>query len=120
MTRVAPQVHVDPARIDRLEQLALQLPQDGQVQVLLDDGRELRGIVSATPSMQVFFDSQGREGLNAVLQIEAFLDDGRPHQGGVHRIWLDEVRTVTRVPNPSPPEPSSRYAPADPNAPTPE
>jgi hypothetical protein len=54
------------------------------------------------------------------VRIEAFLDDGRRHEGGVHDIWLDHIEDVMSLPNPSPPEPSSRIAPLDPNAPTPE
>ena len=120
MTRVAPQVHIDNAEIGRLEALALRLPQDQRVHLRLDDGRELTGMVSQMPTMQTFYDPEGREGLNAIVRIEAFLDDGRLHEGGVHDIWLDHIEDVMSLPNPSPPEPSARIAPLDPNAPTPE
>ena len=117
MARVAPRVHTDPERIARIETVALQLPQDLQVEVTLDDGTRITGVVDATPSIQVFFDPDGREGLNALLRLDAFLDDGRPHPDGIHDVWLDTIVEVARVPNPSPPEPSKRTAPADPNAP---
>jgi len=120
MTRVAPHVHIDNAEIAQLEALALRLPQDQRVQVRLDDGRELTGIVSQTPTIQTFYDPDGQEGLNAIVRIEAFLDDGRPHEGGEHYIWLDHIEDVMPLPNPSPPESSTRVAPPDPNAPTPE
>ena len=55
-----------------------------------------------------------------IARLEAFLDDHRPHAGGLHDLWLDEIRAVTRLPNPSPPEPSRRTHPPDPNAPTPQ
>jgi hypothetical protein len=115
MSRVAPRVHTQTAQIARMEALALQLPQDVQVEVALDDGTRIRGLISATPSVQVFYDPEGREGLNALLRLDAFLDDGRPHPDGVHDLWLDTIAEVMRVPNPSPPEPSTR--PPDPNAP---
>jgi hypothetical protein len=67
--------------------------------------------------MLVFFDPDGREGMNATLRLEAFLDDGRPHPTTLFNIWLDEIDAVTRLPNPSPPEPSLRSRPPDPNAP---
>ena len=121
MARVAPRVHVDDAGIARLEAIALQLSQDDRVQVTLDDGRRMIGMVSATPTMQAFFDPQGREGMNALVRLEAFLDDGRPHPGGSRDIWLDEIRDVTRLANPSPPEPASQdpsNASRNPNAPT--
>ena len=117
MARVAPRVYVQSADIARLEGLVEQLPQSRRVALRLDDGARLQGIVEMRPSVQVFFDPDGREGINALLRLEAFLDDGRPHPGGIHDIWLDEIREVTRLPNPSPPEPSNRTDPPDPNAP---
>jgi hypothetical protein len=118
MSRDAPRVHVDAAAIARLQAIAVQLPQDALVQVRLVDGRQLRGMVSAVPTVQAFYDADGREGVNAVLRIESFLDDGRPHGGGDHYLWLDQIDEVERLPNPSPPELSTRRHPIDPNAPT--
>ena len=120
MSRVAPRVYVEAADIARLEAVATQLSQDARVRIQMEDGRELRGMVSAMPTVQAFFDPRGREGMNALVRLEAFLDDDRPHAGGLHDLWLDEIRAVTRLPNPSPPEPSRRTHPPDPNAPTPQ
>lgn len=111
MSRVAPHVHTDAAQIARLETIAQRLSQDSRVAITCKDGRVVHGIVSATPSMQVFFDPQGREGLNAVVQIEVGVGGG-----DVQSVWLDHIREVATLPNPSPPEPS-RAQPADPNAP---
>jgi hypothetical protein len=124
MARVAPRVYVHADDIARLEHLIEQLPESRRVQVLLEDGTRLQGIVELRPGIQAFYDPQGREGMNALLRLEAFLDDGRTHDGGldnggVHDIWLDAIREVTRLPNPSPPQPSSRAFPPDPNAPAP-
>ncbi len=118
MTRAAPRVHADQAVIERMEHFATLLPQDAQVELRTDRGECIRGMVSATPTVQSFFDADGREGLNGVVKLEAFLDDGRPHQGGTHYLWLDEVAHVLQLPNPSPPEASTRTHPPDPNAPT--
>jgi hypothetical protein len=119
MARVAPRVHTDQATIARLEAIGRELIESRHVRVRLIDDNVIDGIVEMTPSIQVFFDPDGREGMNAVLRLEAFLDDGRPHAGGIHDVWLDEIEQVTRLPNPSPPEPSRR-SPADPNAPAPD
>ncbi len=120
MGRSAPRVHTQAGDIAAIERIALQLPQDRPVRLRLDDGSELQGIVAATPSMQAFFDPAGHEGMNALVRIEAFLDDGRAHPGGSHDVWLDRIDTVTPLPDPSPPETSSRTSPPDPNAPTSE
>lgn len=118
MARVAPRVHVQADDVARLEHLIGQLPQSRRVKLLLDDGSVVHGIVQMRPGIQAFFDPEGREGMNALLRLEAFLDDGRPHDGGIRNVWLDEIREVTRLPNPSPPEPSRRMSPPDPNAST--
>jgi Protein of unknown function (DUF3247) len=121
MARVAPRVYVDDSDIARLEAVALRLPQDARVQVTLEDGDRMTGMVSATPTVQAFFDPNGREGMNALVRLEAFLDDGRPHPGGLYDLWLDEIRAVTRLANPSPPEPPAwdrSNASRNPNAPT--
>lgn len=123
MARVAPRVYVDDADLAWLEAIALRLSQDDRVQVTLEDGRRMVGMVSAMPTLQAFFDPRGREGMNALVRLEAFLDDGRPHPGGIRDIWLDEIRDVVRLANPSPPEPPAPDrpdAPRNPNAPTPE
>jgi hypothetical protein len=117
MARVAPRVHVSADAIARLEEIGSQLQQDVRVQLLLDDGSTVTGIVDAQPSVQMFFDPQGREGCNALVRIER-IDDDRGQPANVIDLWLDQVSAVTRVPNPSPPQPSQRTSPPDPNAPT--
>ena len=118
MSRSAPRVHADQAVIARMEHFALALPQDSRVELRTDRGECFRGMVSATPTVQSFYDGEGREGLNGVVRLEQFLDDGRPHPGGQRYLWLDEITHVERLPNPSPAEPSTRLDPPDPNAPT--
>jgi hypothetical protein len=120
MARVAPRVYVAAADIAALEATCLQLLSNERVQLLLEDGTQLLGVVETMPGVQAFFDPAGREGMNALLRLEGFLADGRPHPDGVYDIWLDQVRAVTRLPNPSPPQTSTRAHPADPNAPTPQ
>jgi hypothetical protein len=129
MARVAPRVYLAAGDIARLESIATQLPQDACVQVSLEDGRQLAGMVSATPTVQAFFDPRGVEGMNALLRLDACFDDAgfddagmdetRLHPAGIHDVWLDEIAAIARLPNPSPPETSTRRHPPDPNAPTP-
>lgn len=110
MSRDAPRVHVDPAAIARLEAVSLQLPQDRRVEILLEDGSMMRGIVTTTPTVQSFFGPNGNEGLNAVAKFEC--DSGESAY-----VWVDRISRVERLPNPTPPEPSTRTHPPDPNAP---
>jgi hypothetical protein len=110
MSREAPRVHVDPAAIARLEDVSTQLAQDSRVEIRMDDGTTMRGIVTLTPTVQSFYDPDGNEGLNAVAKIE-------PEAGGNGHVWVDRISSVERLPNPSPPEASSRIHPPDPNAP---
>jgi hypothetical protein len=113
MSRIADRVYSDAADLARFEAIALQLPQDARVAVALDDGSSVQGIVTATPTLQMFFDPQGDEGLNGVVRIE-----GLPSGSGDHYLWLDRINAVDPLPNPSPPEASTRSHPPDPNAPT--
>jgi hypothetical protein len=116
MARVAARVYLEASEITRLELLAQQLPQDKRVQVTLDDGSQVLGVVSAMPSMQAFFDPEGREGMNALVRIETQNSDHRA-DGNDRTVWLDQIIEITPLPNPSPPEPSRAWPP-DPNAPT--
>lgn len=110
MSREAPRVYVDPTAIARLEDLAKQLPQDLRVELRLDDGSFLRGIVTMTPTVQAFFDADGNEGSNAFAKFECDSGDNA-------YLWIDRILGVERLPNPAPPEPSARTHPPDPNAP---
>ena len=118
MARVAPRVHVTADALARLEALGAQLLQDEHVRILLGDGTTVDGIVECQPSVQMFFDPQGREGSNALVRIEPLFVAGRTAGDAFHDLWLDDIREVTRLPNPSPPEPSRRTSPPDPNAPS--
>lgn len=116
MTRIASRVYLEAADVARLETVARQLPQDQRVQLTLDDGSQVLGIVSAMPGMQAFFDPEGREGMNALVRIETEGSDHRA-DGNDRTVWLDQIIAITQLPNPSPPEPSRAWPP-DPNAPT--
>jgi hypothetical protein len=110
MARVATRVYTNQTDLARLEAIVLQLRQDQRVHVTLQNGSQQTGTVSAVPAMQVFFDPHGLEGMNALVKLDG--------QTGDHdcTFWLDEIASVTRLPNPSPPQSSNAWPP-DPNAP---
>lgn len=92
MGRDAPSVLVDEDAVDRLEALVHQLPANGRVILLLRDGSRCDGMVTVRPSVQVFRDPQGREGINAEVQLE------RPETPAWHqRVWLDRVVQVEHL-----------------------
>lgn len=92
MGQSAPSVLVHEDAIDRLEALVHQLPANGHVVLLLSDGSSCDGVVSVRPSVQVFRDPDGREGLNAEVQLE------RPDvPTWQQRVWLDRIMRVEHV-----------------------
>ena len=56
--------------IARMEALVLQLPDEAVVELHLADGGSITGVVTTRPSVQVFRDSDGHEGFNAVVRID--------------------------------------------------
>ena len=120
MSRDAPRVYRDPVAVERLERIAGQIPLDARVEVRLDDGSYLRGMVCMRPSVQTFYGPNGDEGMNGMVRIESESLGSTMQAGptaGSRYLWLDQIGSVTTLPNQAPPEASTRY-PVDPNAPT--
>lgn len=83
------------ASTEELERLALlvkALDDEEQVRLTLDDGSVLEGVVAARPSLQLFRESDGRAGSNALLRLEPLSGDALPHY-----LWLDRVVAVSRL-----------------------
>lgn len=102
MSRDAERVHTDPAVIARIQAWIEQLPNGAHVSLLMDDGAEVTGIVSARPMAQLFFGPDGTEGTNAVVRLEqpAMYHPERAH---IHDIWLDRIVQIRRMdPEPQP------------------
>lgn len=94
-------VYTDQARIAALEAWIVQLPDEVRVQVTLDDGSRQLGTVAVRPTIQVFRDGDGQQGMNGLLRLD---DLDNPVQQ--HLIWLDQIREV----RPLPPQPGSEAA----------
>lgn len=92
MTSIAARVYHDPEDIALIESRIVELDDEARVELGMSDGRRLRGTVTARPSMQVFRDAQGAEGLNSLLRL-----DDLDHPGQSHYLWLDQVRQITRL-----------------------
>lgn len=92
MSSIAARVHHDPAEIALIESRITELDDEAKVEVGLSDGRKLRGTVTARPTVQLFRDAQGVEGVNSLLRL-----DDLDHPGQSHYLWLDQVQQITRI-----------------------
>lgn len=92
MTRAAEHVYTDQRDIARLEGWMKQLDDEAMVEIRLQDGRCVRGVVIARPTVQMFFDAQGREGMNGVVRIDDVADPELSHF-----LWLDQITAVERI-----------------------
>ena len=86
-------VYTEQHEIDALNAWIKHLPNEARVQVTLDDGRHVLGIVAVQPTLQLFRDQQGQEGSNGLLRLD---DLEAPEQR--HLIWLDSIREVRPLP----------------------
>ena len=94
MTRNANRVHRDPATIARLEALIADLSNGARVELTLDDGSQLRGIVAARPILQLFYGPDGSEGSNAVVRLEPLGDDPFDVSVPPRDLWLDTITGI--------------------------
>lgn len=92
MGQIAERVHTDPRMIELLEERAFALKDEAVVEMELDDGRRIRGVVVALPTIQVFRDAEGNEGHNALVRLDDAYDPRREHY-----VWLDRVVSITQL-----------------------
>lgn len=93
MSRIAPRIHTEPARIAQLEALLPQLGGETQVELTLLDGRRLLGTVAVRPTLQQYRNEAGDEGTNGQLRLD---DLDTPVQQ--HHVWLDEIAGIRALP----------------------
>ena len=70
MTQLAENVYTEQGDIARIESWAQQLDDEAQVAIRLADGARVEGFVTVRPTIQVFRDGSGREGMNAMVRID--------------------------------------------------
>ena len=93
MARIAQRVYVDKQDVDRLRALAARLGNGDHVSLAMDSGEVMQGVVSVRPSLQVFFDPAGREGVNAVLRLSE-TELRQPGRTGWRELWVGDIREV--------------------------
>ncbi|MEO6103512.1 MAG: DUF3247 family protein [Pseudoxanthomonas sp.] len=92
MTKIVERVHTDQEEILRIESLIARLDDESIVELTLDDGSKMTGLVAVRPTIQTFRDADGREGANSLLRLD---DPQQP--GRSQHVWLDRVKEVFRV-----------------------
>lgn len=92
MSRQAERVYTDPQDIQRFDALVEALPNGGRVRLHLADGQTCEGVVCARPTVQMFYDGAGNEGINGVVELEHLnLSDWR------RRVWFDQIASVEHL-----------------------
>ncbi len=89
MSHTPTRIVTSDADIAHLAALIEVLHDAANVRVLLDDGAELTGTVSARPTIEIFRDVAGNEGHNSLLRLDDPQNPASPHY-----LWLDAVRDV--------------------------
>lgn len=92
MAAIAERVHTRQDEIALIESRIAELPDEAIVELTLDDGRKLKGLVTVRPTIQTFRDAEGREGVNALLRL-----DDLERAGHSHHVWLDQVREIFHI-----------------------
>ena len=92
MTQFAEHVYTEQRDIARIESWAEQLEDEARVEIRLADGARVEGFVTARPTIQVFRDGEGREGMNAMVRID---DQADPEHA--HYLWLDRIIDIRRT-----------------------
>lgn len=92
MGRRAERVFIDPADIAVLEKWVEELAVNASVRIIKHDGEVLEGMVSVTPTVQMFLGPGDVEGMNGVVRL---IDIHRPDWDGW--VWLGDIRDVEHL-----------------------
>ncbi|MDO1528802.1 DUF3247 family protein [Fulvimonas sp. R45] len=92
MGRQATRVYTSPEDIARLERCVERLAVNAWVRIALRDGDAVEGMVTVTPTVQMFYDVDGNEGVNGVVTLE---DVRRPDWRG--DVWLGDIAAVEHL-----------------------
>ncbi|WP_158545123.1 DUF3247 family protein [Dyella monticola] len=92
MGRRADRVYTGTSDIAMLEKWVDELAVNAAVRIVKHDGATVEGVVSVTPTVQVFLDPNDQEGMNGVVRL---IDSNRPDWGGM--VWLGDIRNVQHL-----------------------
>jgi hypothetical protein len=92
MGQLAERVYVGTEDVKRLEKLVDELAVNARVLLKLSSGATTEGVVAVTPTVQVFRDPQGQEGINGVVKL---IDPQKPDWDVL--IWLGDIADLTHL-----------------------
>ena len=92
MGRRAERVFTDPADIALLEKWVDELAVNASVRIAKHDGEVVEGMVTVTPTVQVFLGPGDQEGMNGVVRL---IDVNRPDWDGL--VWLGDIRDIQHL-----------------------
>jgi hypothetical protein len=92
MGRSAERVYTSPSDIAQLEKWVDELAVNAAVRIVKHDGETVEGVVSVTPTVQLFLDPNDQEGMNGVVRL---IDRNRPDWDGL--VWLGDIRDIQHL-----------------------
>lgn len=92
MGRRAERVYTDTHDIATLEKWVEELAVNAAVRIVKHDGEAVEGVVSVTPTVQVFLGPGDQEGMNGVVKL---VDSQRPDWDGL--VWLGDIRDIQHL-----------------------
>ncbi|MFC0679713.1 DUF3247 family protein [Lysobacter korlensis] len=95
--RNANHVYTSAEDLERLRAKIAALPNGAHVELELEDGEQLVGIVGARPSLQIFFDLHGHEGTNGTVRLEKPALNHPRATPAPRDIWLDRIVRIDRL-----------------------
>jgi hypothetical protein len=92
MGSTAERVYTDTSDIAMLKKWVDELAVNAAVRIVKHGGEVVEGVVSVTPTLQVFLDPNDQEGMNGVVRL---IDSHRPDWGGL--VWLGDIRDIQHL-----------------------
>lgn len=92
MGRLAERVYTSPNDIAQLEKWVDELAVNAAVRIVKHDGGTVEGVVSVTPTVQLFLDPNDQEGMNGVVRL---IHRNRPDWDGL--VWLGDIRDIQHL-----------------------
>ena len=92
MGRKADRVYSSASDVALLEKWVDELAVNAAVRIVKHDGATVEGVVSVTPTVQVFLDPNDQEGMNGVVRL---IDSKRPDWDGM--VWLGDIRDIQHL-----------------------